>query len=170
MLQQTRNLRRPISGRSVLGALCCLFLMCFTCWGQTNRTIKILMLDSRTGKPITTSEFQIWTGESMSSAKTGGISPRYVKPDMAGLGEASFPLGANVFTVHAQYGPASWGYVNCDRVKDHGPFREHWYPINEVLSTGIAAPNLCSKEKAVAAPGQFVFFVRPMSSSEKFRN
>jgi hypothetical protein len=162
-----------MQGRLMVGiyrllALCWVLLACAICRAQTDHTITILMLDSQSGKPITTSELQIWTGETSASAKTGGISPRYVKPDNAGLAEAAFPPRATVFTVHAQYGPAGWGYVNCDRVKDHGAFREHWYSIDEAVSSGIAAPNLCSKQKAVAKPGQFVFFVRPMSSWEKF--
>src|SRR5262249_34318976 len=118
------------------------------------KTITILMLDSESGEPITTSELQIWTGESLASATTAGISPRYVKPDKTGLGETTMPPKATVFTVHAQYGPAGWGYVNCDRAKHHGTFPEHWYSIDEALLSGIAAPNLCSKQTVVVKPGQ----------------
>jgi len=168
MQKQIQMYRRSAIACYVMLSLCWITLACTACRAQADHAITILMLDSQSGKPITTSEFQIWTGESLASAKTGGISPRYVKPDVSGFGEAVFPPGATVFTVHAQYGPAGWGYVNCDRVKDHGSFREHWYSIDAVVSTGIAAPNLCSKQKAVAKPGQFVFFVRPMSSWEKF--
>src|SRR5260370_24799409 len=159
---------RWILAISILLAPCLIFLACPNCRAQADHTITIQMLDSQSGKPITTSELQIWTGESSASAKTGGVSPRYVKPDTAGLAEVTLPSRATVFTVRAQYGPAGWGYVNCDRVKDHGAFREHWYSIDDVLLLGIAAPNLCSKQKAVAKPGQFVFFVRPMSFWEKF--
>ena len=160
---------RLILGRYMLLALCWISLACASCRAQADHTITVLMLDSQSGKPITTSELQIWTGESLASAKTGGISPHYIKPGADDTAEETFRPGSNVFTVHAQYGPASWGYVNCDRVKDRGAFRKHWYSIDEALSSGIAAPNLCSKQKAVAKPGQFVFFVRPMTSREKFR-
>jgi hypothetical protein len=148
--------------------VCWTLAICAKCKAQGGQKITIIMLDSQSGKPITTSELQIWTGDSLASAKTGGISPRYIKPGPDGAAEETFPADSNVFTVHAQYGPAGWGYVNCDRLKDRGAFREHWYSIAEALSSGIAAPNFCSKQKAIAKPGQFVFFVRPMSSWEKF--
>ena len=168
MQEQARIHDRLILGNYLLLALCWISLACASCRAQADHTITILMLDSQSGKPIGTSELQIWTGESLASAKTGGISPHYIKPSPNGTAEETFRPGANVFTVHAQYGPAGWGYVNCDRVKDRGTFREHWYSIAEALLSGIAAPNLCSKQRAVAKPGQFVFFVRPMGFWEKF--
>jgi hypothetical protein len=135
--------------------------------GQTDRNITIRMLDSKTGQPITTSELQFWVGTSLESAKTAGISPRSVRPDKDGNAEIILPAADSFITVHAQYGKARWGYVNCDRLKDRGPFREHWYSVSEIVTTGIAVPNYCSKQKAVAKPGEFVFYVRPMTLWEK---
>ena len=140
---------------------------CGMLYGQADRGITIKMLDSKTGKPITTSEFQVWLGDSVTSAHTSGVSPRWVKPSNDGLGKLSLPTGATVLTVHAQCGAAKWGYVNCDRLKDRGPFEEHWYSISDILTSGVTAPNFCSKQTAVAKPGEFVFFVRPMSFVEK---
>jgi hypothetical protein len=146
-----------------------MIVICNVSRAQTDRTITIQMLDSQTGQPITTSELNVWTGESATTAQTGGVSPRYVKPGKDGFGELSLRPGTSVTTIHAQYGKAGWGYVNCDRVKDRGPFREHWYSISEILSSGIAAPNYCSKRKTIANPGQFIFFVRPMTFWEKMQ-
>jgi hypothetical protein len=136
-------------------------------YAQMDRTITIRMLDSKTGQPITTSEFEVWTGASPTPAQTGGRPYHGVKPDDDGAGEMALPPDASVITVHAQYGRAGWGYVNCDRLKDQGPFREHWYSVQEILASGIAAPNYCSKKKAIAKPGEFIFFVRPMTFWEK---
>jgi hypothetical protein len=143
--------------------------MCGALYAQTERTITIRMLDSKTGQPITTSEFQVWTGTSLTSAQTSGVPPHWIKPDKDGAGEMALPPSASVITVtvHAQYGAAGWGYVNCDRLKDRGPFREHWYSISEILASGVTAPNYCGKLKAVAKPGEFIFFVRPMTFLEK---
>lgn len=125
------------------------------------------MLDSKTGQPITTSELEFWVGTSLEFARTAGVSPRSVRPDKDGNAEITLRAADSFVTVHAQYGKAGWGYVNCDRLKDRGPFREHWYSASEIVTTGIAAPNYCSKQKAVAKPGEFVFYVRPMTFWEK---
>jgi hypothetical protein len=157
-----------IHGRAIITlSILAMIALCTVSRAQTSRSITIQMLDSKTGQPIVTSEFQAWTGESSITAHTGGISPRYVKPGSDGFGELMLPLGPSVITIHAQYGKAGWGYVNCDRLKDRGPFREHWYSISEIMSSGIAAPNYCSKRQAAAKPGQFIFFVREMTSWEK---
>ncbi len=150
------------------GALLLFYMMLSgTLCAQTDRTLTIRMLDCKTGQPITTSEFQVWFGESLASAQIGRSPDSWVRPDKDGVGQMIFPPSAFVFTVHAQYGPAMWGYVNCDRLKYRGPFREHWYSISEALTTGIAAPNFCSRKKITVKPDEFVFFVRPMTFWEK---
>ena len=126
------------------------------------------MLDSKTGETISTSEFQIWIGESVANARTGRNPDQWVKPTKDGIGEATFKPGAGVITVHAQ-DPSSWGYVNCDAVKFLGYRPEQWYSIAQIVESGIAAPNHCSRRSEVAKPGEFVFFVRPMTFWEKMR-
>jgi hypothetical protein len=70
-------------------------------------------------------------------------------------------------------------YANCDADKDrgsaeHAPSQDRWYPVASILSSGIVAPNNCigkkvpEKLQVVAKPGEFVFFVRPLNSREKF--
>lgn len=132
-----------------------------------DRTIQIRMVDAKTGHPIATSEFQVWIGSSESSAQTSGISPRWIKPSKEGIGEIELTASAGVITVHAQYGKAMWSYINCDGLRDRGPYREHWYSISEVLASGKTAPNFCGKQKIIAKPGEFIFFVRPMTAWEK---
>ncbi len=151
------------------GLLFWIVMMSSALCAQTDRTIGIRMLDSKTGQPITTSELQVWVSTSLTPGQTGGRPPRWIRPDADGEGTMTLPPDPSLITVHAQYGKAGWGYVNCDRLEDRGPFREHWYSVSEILSTGIAAPNYCSKQKAIAKPGEFIFFVRPMSFWEKFR-
>jgi hypothetical protein len=169
MQEKARSRIHSSLGSLTLLTLCCILLTSISGRAQADRSITILMLDSQSGKPIATSELQIWTGKSLASAKTAGISPHYVKPRADSTAEKTFADGENVFSVHAQYGPANWGYVNCDGLKDHSHNGERWYSIAEVLSSGIAAPNHCSRQKAVAKPGQFVFFVRQPTFWEKFQ-
>ena len=153
---------------SRLSLLCWMILMCGTLSAQTDRSITIRMLDSKTGQPITTSEIELYVGMSPTSTQTAGTPPHYVRTDKDGVGEASFPIGATDIGVYARDG--AWGYVNCDSVKDRGTYHEHRYSISEILASGIAAPNRCNKRKVIAKPGEFVFFVRPMTFWEKFRN
>jgi hypothetical protein len=140
-------------------------LVCGTLSAQTDRTITIRMVDSKTGQPITTSEIEVRIRASQTSAQTVGIPPLDVRPNRDGVGEATFPVAASDIRVYARDG--MWSYVNCDCVKDRGPDRDHWYSISEILTSGIAAPNRCNKRKAVAKPGEFVFFVRSMTFWEK---
>ncbi len=144
-------------------------MICGALYAQTDRTVGVRMLDSKTGEPITTSEFQVWVSASSTPGQTGGTLFRWIRPEADGEGKITLSPDSSLITVHAQYGKAGWGYVNCDRLKDHGPFREHWYSASEILTTGIAAPNYGSKQKAIAKPGEFVFFVRPQTWSEKMQ-
>jgi hypothetical protein len=122
-------------------------------------------LDSKTGQPITTSEIEVRFRASPTPTQMAGIAPIYVR---SGVTEMALPLGASDLTVYARDGV--WGYVNCDSVKDRKPYSEHRYPTSEIVASGIAAPNGCSGRRVVAQPGEFVFFVRPMTFWEKFRN
>ena len=166
MIRSNRLQRRICRVFSSLSLLM-MILMCNVSYSQTDREITLQMLDPRSGQPITTSESQVWAAESATTAQTGGVSPRYVKPGKDGVGKLTLRPGSSVITIHAQYGKAGSGYVNCDRIKDRAKFREHWYSTSEILSTGIVAPNYCSKRKARAKPGQFIFFVRPMTFWER---
>jgi hypothetical protein len=146
--------------------LCLLFsvlVLCGSLHAQTRHTISITMLDSKTGQPITTSEFQVWINHAVGTNRT------WVRPNKDGVGELSLTPDASVISVHAQYPPAMWGYVNCDSVHVPGPYSEKWYEISDILRTGIVAPNHCSRSKSISKPGEFIFFVRPMNSWEKFQ-
>lgn len=141
---------------------------CASAVAQSPRSITIKMLNSKTGRTISTSEFQIWIGESVADARTGRNPDQWVKPTKDGTGEATFTSDAGVITVHAK-DPSSWGYVNCDAVKPFGWRGEQWYSIAQIVRSGIAAPNHCNRRKAIAKPGEFVFFVREQNLWERMR-
>jgi hypothetical protein len=153
---------------SAVGALLLLCLtFCGPLFAQSERTIKMIMLDSKTGQPITTSEIDVRIRVPAISSQTKGVPPVYVRPDKDGVGMANLPATASDIRVSASYGAANWSFVNCDSLKDRGSVKEHWYAISEILATGIAAPNFCSKRTITVKPGEFVFFVRPMTFWEK---
>ena len=146
-----------------------LFLMmsCQNLFAQADRTITVRMMDSKTGQPITTSEIEVRIRVPATSSQANGVPPVYVRPNKNGVGSATSPTNASDIRVYASYGAANWGFVNCDSVQDRGSSKEHWYSISEILTTGIAAPNFCDKRKITVNPGEFVFFVRPMTFWEK---
>ena len=143
-------------------------ILCGTMSGQSDRKIVFRMLDSRTGQPITGSEYEIFFDKLPDLSKVNGLDPYWKEGGRRnGILDIPFEPGAASIAVHSSYGPANWSYVNCDSVKISSPHRVPWYPINQILQSGIAAPNGCNSRKAAAKPGEFVFFVRPMTFWEK---
>jgi hypothetical protein len=57
-------------------------------------------------------------------------------------------------------------YINCDAARESDKERDIWYPVSQILETGLVAPNECSKTHYSAKPGEFVFFVRKRGWSE----
>jgi hypothetical protein len=51
-------------------------------------------------------------------------------------------------------------YINCDAAKETDKERDIWYPIADILQSGVVAPNECSLTHYTAKPGEFIFFVR----------
>lgn len=121
---------------------------------QAERTITIRMLDSKTGKSMSPTKFQVTVNtKDYSHLET-------FSPDKNGLGELVVKGDVVQLSIQAVYEPGEHTFVNCDSVKDKMIFQNHWYGIPEISSTGVVAPNNCSKLTAVARPGEFVFFVR----------
>jgi hypothetical protein len=125
-----------------------------------DRTIAIRMLSSKTGKPITSTELQIFHSPLVGSS---GI---WIKPDTTGEFHFSAPASLTDMRVYAVYGKASWSYIGCDIHKGNVPT----YAISQILRDGVVAANYCSRKKATAVPGEFVFFVREMTFLEKFHS
>jgi len=83
-----------------------------------------------------------------------------------GSGKLTLPPDATVLTIQATYDSSMQIYVNCDSAREKQPV-PHWYTVSEILKSGVAAPNGCSKRTASAKPGEFLFFVRRVNWREK---
>ena len=165
MILAVPPLRRIKEAASIFALVACIAMSYSMLHAQTDQTITIQMLDSKTGRPITTSEFQVWANHDTSRDHI-----RWVRPSKDGVGELVITHDTDVIRVLAQYGPSRWSYVNCDGANDRGAKAiDHWYAVPEILNSGVVAPNHCSTAKAIAKPGEFIFFVRPMNFWEKFR-
>jgi len=149
----------------------CLIALCVPVVAQTEKTITVRMLDTRTGTLISTSNYLVRINHQTDEHGD------WIKKNEDGTGTLTLPAGADVFSIHATYDSATVMYVNCDSDKDrgsaeHAAFPTHWYPVAAILSTGVVAPNNCvgkkvpEKLQVVAKPGEYVFFVRQRSARE----
>ena len=147
-----------------------MFLVSAIASAQSTPQITIRIFDSRTGLPITGSEFML-SFDNLPDSKIAGLDPYWKEGgERHGILDIPFEPSGVSMAVRSSYGPANWGYVNCDAVKDRGPYPIHWYEVAEILKSGISAPNHCTKRQIKAAPGEFVFYVRPMTLREKMHD
>jgi hypothetical protein len=139
-------------------------MLCGSLHAQADRTIRIRMLDSKTGQAVTTSQYMVWFDHQL------GPGVRWVRQDRDGIGEMTLSptFNAKVMFVVDGRNTGTLGYDNCDSVWHLGRHQDNWYAISDILTSGVVAPNYCSRKKAIAKPGEFVFFVRPMTLWEKF--
>jgi hypothetical protein len=155
--------------------LVCLAAICGTVPAQTDKTIVIRMLDSRTGLLIASDSFLV----RMNHIETDHGD--WVRKNEDGTGSLTLPADATVISIHATYESATQVYVNCDTNKDrgsadHAANPDRWYEVATILTSGVVAPNGCvgkkvpEKLQVVAKPGEFVFFVRQMNSMERFKD
>jgi hypothetical protein len=142
---------------------------------QQPQTITVRMLDSRTGLLIASKYFLVRADHNPEQHGD------WITKNEDGTGKLTVSPEVTVISIHATYEYATNTYDNCDVIKDHrtashGDKPERWYSIEEILNSGVVAPNDCAGKKVpeklqvIAKPGEFVFFVRPESSMEKLRD
>lgn len=147
---------------------------CLPICAQTEKTITVRMVDSRTGLLIASSNFLVRINHQQEE------HGNWIVKNEDGTGNLTLPPDTEVVSIHATYEAATLVYANCDADKDrgsaeHAPAQDRWYPVATILSSGIVAPNGCigkkvpEKLQVVAKPGEFVFFVRPLNTRERFQ-
>jgi len=145
---------------------------CASLPAQTEKTITIRMLDSKSGKLIATSDYLV----RINHEKT--VHGDWVQKNEEGVGVMKVPPEATEILVRATYDSSMSIYDNCDAVKDlgtadHAASLDHWYALSEILAKGVVAPNGCIGKKVpdrlqvFAKPGEFVFFVRHKTPFEQ---
>ena len=160
--------------RRAMLSMMCLSALVASAQAQAPKTITVRMLDSKTGVLIATSNFLVRVNH------LEAIHGDWAHQNDDGTGKITLPADADLLSIHATYESATLTYVNCDADKDrasseHAASPDHWYSVGAILTSGVVAPNNCAGKKipeklqVVANPGEFVFFVRPMNSRERFR-
>ena len=136
---------------------------CMSVPGQTTKTIRLRLLDGRTGRIITDAGILVGTNH---DATPHG---EWVKSNEDGTSTITLPESAKVLQVHATYEDAMQYYVNCDGPLVLDTPAELWYSVSDVIAKGLVAADGCVKPKELeklditAKPGELVIFVRKVS-------
>ena len=127
---------------------------------QSGQTISILMLDGKTGKPLVPNNYIVRFNH------LDAFHNEALQLNDDGLGKVVVPANATVISVQGTFHNSLDIYINCDAGMEKNTSTLHWYPISEILNSGVAAANGCFKGKyaeathVTAKPGEFIFFVR----------
>ena len=159
----------------VFSLLLSLVCLCGMASAQSEKTVTVRMLDSRTGMLIASSNYLVRVNH------LELVHGDWVRKNEDGSGVLTLPADADVLSIHATYESATLIYANCDADKDrgssdHAAKPDHWYSVATILSAGVVATNDCIGKKVperlqvVAKPGEFVFFVRTLNTVERFRD
>jgi hypothetical protein len=155
--------------------LVCMAAFCGLLCAQTGKTITVRMLDGKTGKLITASNFLVRVDHEPT------VHADWVVQNEDGTGKLTLPRSASLLSIQATYQSSMAIYVNCDSASEKENPVGRWYSIAEILSLGVTAPNGCVKpaEDAklkplaiptpAAKPGEFVFFVRKQNWREQMQ-
>jgi hypothetical protein len=161
----TRKMHAPAA------VLASLLLICACLPAQTAKTVTLRMLDGRSGRLISTTDFLIQINHQQTQHAD------WVSLNNDGTGKMTLPPDATEISVHATYDSSMSIYVNCDVQKGKGILEDQglletrvspdpWYPVADLFTSGVVTPNGCinkkdaAKQKITAKPGEFVFFVR----------
>jgi hypothetical protein len=135
---------------------------------QTGNTITLRMMDAKTGKMISTTDFLVQINHQQS------VHADWVQLNDDGSGKLTLPPDASLILIHGKYDNSMSIYVNCDSVRKgkiptmDSQVGDHWYPVADILKSGIVTHNGCGKDSTSFAPkpGEFVFFVRKLNWRE----
>lgn len=139
--------------RTFIGVMCAVAL-CASLHAQSENTIHIRLLDGKTGLPVTATNYLVRVDHHDT------VHNEWVHMNDDGTVIVTLPFSAREIAVKATYDMGMETYINCDAAKETDKERDIWYPIAQILQTGVVAPNECSQTNYAAKPGEFVFFVR----------
>ncbi len=144
-------------------ALLCAVVLLAGLHAQSENTIHIRLLDGKTGLPVEASNYMVRIDHHDTAHN------EWVKIKDDGTVLATLPPDAHEVAIKATYDMSMQTYVNCDVAKESDKERNIWYPIAQILKSGVVAPNECSQTHYTANPGEFVFFVRKRTWVEQLK-
>jgi hypothetical protein len=120
------------------------------------QSMKVQLLNGRTGKPISKGR-RIWVYFNNSA----GRQILDLHTDSQGVIEFE-TRGAKTFQV------SPVGYIPCGEQPVGAPARD--YPIDEILENGLLTKDDCGHLNAEPLRGRLLYFVKPASGWELFKN
>jgi hypothetical protein len=138
--------------------------LCLSLHAQNTRNFSVVLRDGRTGKLITPSNFLLRVDHHDT------VRNEWVKINDDGTVIVTIPGDVKEISLQATYSSGMDYYVDCDAAKQTDKERTIWYPVDQIMTTGIVAPNECSKTDYPTQPGEFVFFVRKRSALDPLHN
>jgi hypothetical protein len=139
----------------------CAAVLCAGLHAQTENTIHIRLLDGKTGLPLKASNYMVRIDHHDTPHND------WVHMDDDGTVTVTLPPDAREIAIKATYDFSTQTYINCDAAKETDKERDLWYPLAQILQSGVVAPNECSLTHYTAKPGEFVFFVRKRTWREQ---
>jgi hypothetical protein len=127
---------------------------------QDGKVITLRILDGRTGKAVIPSNVQVLFNHQTEA------HGNWVDQKDDGTVEVKLPADAKAIAVRSTYENSIEYYINCDVARQKDTEAITWYPVADVVASGLAIPNDCLAQKAAdkvkvtAKPGEFVIFVR----------
>jgi hypothetical protein len=134
---------------------------------QSPRVLVVKLLDGKTGQAVIPSNAQIRVNHQSTA------EGKWFDPKDDGSVEVKVSSDAKVLSVRATYDNSDTYYVNCEVAKQKNTDEATWYPIDDILTSGIAAPNECGQPKAPnelqggVKPGELILFVRKRNWKDK---
>jgi hypothetical protein len=139
----------------------CAAVLCAGLHAQTENTIHIRLLDGKTGLPLKASNYMVRIDHHDTPHND------WVHMDDDGTVTVTLPPDTREIAIKATYDFSTQTYINCDAAKETDKERDIWYPLAQILQSGVVAPNECSQTHYTAKPGEFVFFVRKRTWREQ---
>lgn len=116
-------------------------------------SLRIRVLDGRSGKPVAGEHLQIWINEAKGAAQD-------IVTGQDGIALLEAPAVGRVIV-------ATDLYVDCRPFKK-GEARPA-FSVSEIISNGVTAANTCGNANPEARSGELLLFVRPAHWWEGFR-
>lgn len=182
VIAYTRKRRRAIESlvRGAAGLLL-LLVLCLAAAALQAQTIRIKLVNGRTGRAVAGACVNVWVGNERKSAlaiptdNDGVASLRLTNRDAEVNAQKRWKECGDLGVTDPVVKDASSirinvGYVLCQlRRADHTWLATQSFDTKQVLQSGIVSANTCGKAKALPTPGEVVLFVRPLSWWEKLK-
>jgi len=141
------------------------------------QTLRIKLVNGRSGRPISDSFVNVWVGNAQKDAMA-------IPTDQEGIARLRLTENDSEIDVHSRPGVGvinpvvkysdslrvNAGYVSCQPNKpDYSWLLIQSFSTSDVLRSGVVTANACGKASASPQPGELIMFVRPLTFWEKLK-